>query len=210
MEISKIISSCSFFIALLSINSVNKTGYVQKELKKALEFLDCQPPGKVYLIPVRLDDVEPRHEEITKLHYVDMFSSWDNGMQKVKQSIGLKEADKDRNSRVSPKITATRHHELSKETIERIKKNAASTHPGDFATQKYVIDKQINALGRLMNYRPQGVPLDTLFEIMENSASRHPYDFSTQLFVIEKQVESWRELHHVGCGERSEPHQSRN
>lgn len=44
-----------FFIALLSSRSMSKKGYVQKELRIALEVLDQYPESKAFIMPVRLD-----------------------------------------------------------------------------------------------------------------------------------------------------------
>jgi hypothetical protein len=54
LEIKKAIKSCDFFIACLSSKSVNKRGFVQKELKQALEFVDEFPEGQVFVVPVKL------------------------------------------------------------------------------------------------------------------------------------------------------------
>ena len=54
--ISAEIQKSRFFITLLSRNSVNKRGYVQKELKEAIEILEQLPANDVFIILVRLDD----------------------------------------------------------------------------------------------------------------------------------------------------------
>src|ERR1700752_233368 len=58
LEISKAIREIPVFIACLSKNSVSKDGYVQKEFRQALTTYAEKPPGKPYLIPLRLDDCE--------------------------------------------------------------------------------------------------------------------------------------------------------
>jgi hypothetical protein len=59
IEIRKAIKESHYFIALLSSQSVTKKGYVQKELKIALDILDEYPTGSVYVIPARLNKCEP-------------------------------------------------------------------------------------------------------------------------------------------------------
>jgi hypothetical protein len=49
---------------LLSSNSGEKIGYVQKELKEALEVLDEFPQSKRWLIPVRIDDCKVMQQAI--------------------------------------------------------------------------------------------------------------------------------------------------
>lgn len=67
-EISKAIKTSDIFIALISRNSVNKRGIVQKELKEAVEVMQELPQGKIYLIPVRLDNITPSHDFLSELH----------------------------------------------------------------------------------------------------------------------------------------------
>jgi TIR domain len=55
LEIKNAIKSCDFFVACLSSKSVNKRGFVQKELKQALAFVDEFPEGQVFVIPVKLE-----------------------------------------------------------------------------------------------------------------------------------------------------------
>lgn len=83
------VRACSHFIALLSSNSVNKRGFVQKELRQAIDILAEFPPGQIFVIPVRLDDVQPTHEEIRKLHWVDFFPSYPEGLHRLARSMGL-------------------------------------------------------------------------------------------------------------------------
>lgn len=72
LEIQRAIEECNFFLACMSSNSISKEGYVQKELKRALDILDKQPEGSVYLIPVRLDECRvPKKFE--KLQWCDFF-----------------------------------------------------------------------------------------------------------------------------------------
>src|SRR5262249_17409155 len=58
LEIPKAIQSSNIFIACLSKRSVAKEGYVQKELRMALNAYAQKPPGSIYLIPVKLDDCD--------------------------------------------------------------------------------------------------------------------------------------------------------
>jgi hypothetical protein len=53
---SEVIRKSRFFIALVSSNSVDKVGYMQRELKEAFEILDKYPESKVFIIPIRLDN----------------------------------------------------------------------------------------------------------------------------------------------------------
>lgn len=50
------ISSAKYFIPLFSKASVQKTGYVQSEFRQALSRLSQIPAGKIFVIPVRVED----------------------------------------------------------------------------------------------------------------------------------------------------------
>ncbi len=90
LEINRAVRDCTYFLALISEKSVEKKGYVQKELRLALDVVNELPPGKVYVIPVRLDDSRPVHEQLERVHWVDLFPSYDDGLTKIKGSLELK------------------------------------------------------------------------------------------------------------------------
>lgn len=72
-----------FFLALLSTNSVEKRGYVQKELRVGLSILDQVPDTQIFLIPIRLDDCEPTHDRLRELQWVDLFPDWEEGLRRL-------------------------------------------------------------------------------------------------------------------------------
>ena len=87
--IKKGIKESNFFIALLSSRTVTRRGYVQKEIKEALDVLDEFPEEEIYIIPVRLDPCEPSHERLKELQWVDLFPEWESGFQKILKSLNL-------------------------------------------------------------------------------------------------------------------------
>lgn len=85
-EIEIAIEKSDFFIACLSSNSVNKRGYVQKELKKGLDVLEQFPEGEVYLIPMRLGECQVPHS-LSRYQWLD----WDSldSRRRLLDTIGL-------------------------------------------------------------------------------------------------------------------------
>ena len=81
--INQALRESSYIIALLSSHSISKRGFVQKELKKALEMVEELPPEDVLVIPVRLDVCEPQHELLRELHWVDLFPSYQDGLARI-------------------------------------------------------------------------------------------------------------------------------
>jgi hypothetical protein len=55
-EITTAIEQAAIGLVFLSNRSVEKTGYVNKEIKRILDKMDLMPEGKVFIIPIRLDD----------------------------------------------------------------------------------------------------------------------------------------------------------
>ena len=82
-EIKKAIRNSRYFLALFSSNSVNKRGYVQKELKEALDVLDEFPSSEVFIIPIRLDDCEISEDRIKELQIIDLYDSYESGLEKI-------------------------------------------------------------------------------------------------------------------------------
>jgi hypothetical protein len=70
-EIEQAIRASDFFIACISSASVGKRGFVQKEVRFAMEVLGEMPPGQIYLIPVLLETCDiPSH--LRSLHWIKL------------------------------------------------------------------------------------------------------------------------------------------
>jgi hypothetical protein len=82
-EISDAISASSHFLALISKHSLTKRGFVQKELRLALDALDEIPPNQIFLIPVRIHDVRPAHRRLSALQWVDLWPSYDEAVRRI-------------------------------------------------------------------------------------------------------------------------------
>ena len=87
IEVKKAMQRSRCILALLSSHSVSKSGYVQKELREALEMLEHLPPERILIIPVRLDECEPAHEQLRDLHWIDLFESYDEGLAQIVQAF---------------------------------------------------------------------------------------------------------------------------
>ena len=79
-EIESAIAKSQLFIALLSTNSVHERGYVQAELKLALNALLSVPDNQAFILPVRLDECQVPGR-LEHLHYEDLFRA--NGMTRL-------------------------------------------------------------------------------------------------------------------------------
>lgn len=84
IEIEKAINFSDIFLACLSNNSVDKQGYVQKELKTALDFADQKPESTIYIVPIRLDNCEVPFS-LKELQWANYFEP--NGMELILNAI---------------------------------------------------------------------------------------------------------------------------
>ena len=87
IEIEKAIKNSRYFIAILSNHSTSKRGYVQKELKVAIDCLDEFPESFSFIIPIRIDECIVDHSKLREIQYVNMFPSWSEGLNKIVKSI---------------------------------------------------------------------------------------------------------------------------
>lgn len=77
-------------IVCLSSQSVTKTGYVQKEIKYALDFCDEQPEDTIYLIPARIEKCDiPRR--LSRFHTADLYK--DHGFDRLIESLKIRALD---------------------------------------------------------------------------------------------------------------------
>lgn len=72
IEIPKAVKNSDVVIVCLYSQSVTKEGYVQKEIRFALDSADEKPDGTIFIIPARLEDCDVP-ERISKYQWVDLF-----------------------------------------------------------------------------------------------------------------------------------------
>lgn len=89
--IRRALRKASHVIVLLSRHSVTKRGYYQREIRIALDLLEEVAPGEIFILPVRIDDCEPRHDGLKRLHYIDLFKGYPKGLRRIANRIGLQE-----------------------------------------------------------------------------------------------------------------------
>ena len=58
LEIENAIRNSDVIVVCISKKSVSKEGYVQKEIKRALDIADEKPEGTIYLIPAKLENCD--------------------------------------------------------------------------------------------------------------------------------------------------------
>ena len=92
-EITKAIEDTDVVIVCVSRNMISKEGYIQKEIKHALDVADEKPEGSVFIIPVLLEpcDIPRRLSKWQWLHYSTegAFERLMRALQKRAQDVGL-------------------------------------------------------------------------------------------------------------------------
>jgi hypothetical protein len=72
LRISQAIRQSDFFLVCLSDNSIDKRGWIQREIKQALDIWQEMLDSDIYLIPARLEDCEVP-ERLSDFQWVDLF-----------------------------------------------------------------------------------------------------------------------------------------
>ncbi len=83
-EIPKAVRNSDIVLVCLSQKSVNKSGYVQKEIRFALDVADNKPEDTIYIIPVRLEECEAP-ERLRNLQWENFFA--ENGYERLMQTL---------------------------------------------------------------------------------------------------------------------------
>ncbi|HKY99975.1 MAG TPA: SUMF1/EgtB/PvdO family nonheme iron enzyme [Rhabdochlamydiaceae bacterium] len=86
LEIRKAVREADVVVVCLSNSSITKAGYVQKEIRFALDVADEQPEGAIFIIPARLEDCQvPKRLE--KWQWVNLFE--ETGVKRLVHSLTL-------------------------------------------------------------------------------------------------------------------------
>lgn len=93
IEIKKAIRESQYVIVVLSSNSVSKRGYIQKEIREALDVFDEFPESETYIIPVRLEICKEGFERLKSIQRVDMFPNWDDGIARITKALKRRNFD---------------------------------------------------------------------------------------------------------------------
>jgi len=86
IEIRKALQTSDAILICLSQNSLTKEGFLQKEIRIALEVADEKPDGAIFIIPIRLEECAVP-EKLKHLQWVDLFN--DNGISRLLEGLSL-------------------------------------------------------------------------------------------------------------------------
>ena len=122
VEIPKALSTSDAIIICLSKNSVDKEGYIQKEIKFALDRALEMPEGRIFLIPVKFEECEVPFT-ISRYQWVDLFD--EAGYARMMRSLKFRAAQLERATvEVSKKDVEAEKRALEKAAREKVVREA--------------------------------------------------------------------------------------
>jgi hypothetical protein len=86
-EIAKAVRSSAVVLVCLSQIAANKTGYIQKEIRYALDVAAEQPEGTIFMIPVRLEECDVP-DRLRQWQWVNLFD--ENGYRLILKALETK------------------------------------------------------------------------------------------------------------------------
>jgi WD40 repeat protein len=84
LEIRKAVRASDVVAICLSHDSITKAGYVQKEIKQALDVALEQPEGAIFLIPLKLEQCKVP-DSLSRYQWINLFD--ENGYNKLIQAL---------------------------------------------------------------------------------------------------------------------------
>lgn len=126
LEIKRAVRSSGVVVVCLSHESITKDGYVQKEIKFALDVADEKPEGTIFIIPLKLEECDVP-DRLRKWQWIDYLHK--DGFEKLRLALsratasraepqappapplsrGPSSATMSLNSGVKPSVTLTNH-----------------------------------------------------------------------------------------------------
>jgi len=136
VEIPKALLSSDAIIICLTPNSVDKEGYVQKEIKFALDKAMEMPEGRIFIIPARLEDCELPFS-LKKYQAVNLHEK--TGYTKLMQALRLRASQLERATVELPKKGETTAE--IKKVVEEKKTPEPKEEKPEFRTPRPTQDK---------------------------------------------------------------------
>jgi outer membrane protein assembly factor BamD (BamD/ComL family) len=87
LEIPQAVQEADVVVVCLSKKSITKEGYVQKEIRFALDIAEEKPEGTIFLIPARLEDCMVP-ERLSRWQWVDLYE--EDGFVRLLRSLNLR------------------------------------------------------------------------------------------------------------------------
>ena len=150
-EIEKAVEATDVVVVLLSKQSVSQEGYVQRELKLALDVADEKPENTIFIIPLRLDDC-PAPRRLRGWHYVDYFPAnrkdWvlERLIASLKlraKALGIENSDHDAENRKSGDAEHMVKENSQREAAEKVaREKLESARKAELEKAKHEVERE--------------------------------------------------------------------
>jgi hypothetical protein len=151
LEIARAIRESSAFIPLISKNSVDKRGHVQNELRQALEVLTDVPSNQIFLMPLRLEEVDPVEPLLEELHWLDLFPDWEGSVARLLEALasvpGLPAASGDAEGQPAEVDAPARAFQSMADVFRLILENLPSSTPSTGAVNGFNVSIRTTETG---------------------------------------------------------------
>lgn len=85
--IERAIELSDYFVGCFSSRSTLKRGHFQSELSYALQVANLVPAEQVFFVPLRLDHCELPTQIARRVHYVDLWPDWEQGIAVLTKAL---------------------------------------------------------------------------------------------------------------------------
>ncbi len=92
--IERAIETADYFLGCFSSRSSNKRGHFQSELVYALDIATRVPLEQAYFVPVRLNECKIPSHIAKKVHYMDLYPNWEDGVELLVWALRAHEKSK--------------------------------------------------------------------------------------------------------------------
>ncbi|HJQ41365.1 MAG TPA: toll/interleukin-1 receptor domain-containing protein [Thermoanaerobaculia bacterium] len=161
-EILKAVSRSDVVVVCLSRHS-SRPGFIQKEIREALDAADKQPPGATFIIPARLEPCDIP-ERLAEWHYVDLFEP--DGYEKLVQAIRKRAASDQRLLFATWPDAPLKISDFSASLIEEIERITDATTSVLLRLNEYPARASANAgFASDVNQQIAAIPLDDALDV---------------------------------------------
>jgi hypothetical protein len=136
-EIPRAVRQSDIVIVCLSPQASNKEGYIQKEIKLALDAADEKPEGTIFLVPLKLEECNVP-DRLNRWQWVNLFSP--NGYERLIRALQSRAK--------SLKIDATLSTESLPTSTLKLNKADSDQQSDDVNINTAQVDADKNAIGR--------------------------------------------------------------
>lgn len=178
-EIEKAVESSDVVLVCLSNNSIHKKGYVQRELRFALDIALEVPEGEVFIIPLRLEECTPPRS-LRDWQYADYFESQrERGLERLLISLRKRADSLKKREETESKLEGENSKEYKTEADTIVSEGLESTPYEELATktedeENKVETPSLESVSAIEKIKPDITENKIVVEIQDPEFLPHP------------------------------------